>query len=100
MSQQEFELAKVNLGPNASIVIAIIFLHQTRIQCGFGCTLRITVACKTSHESVQVVLVQGSPVELWLTHFEASVTADVGPMELFGFNVGSFHEKPTGRVRL
>ena len=25
MSQQEFELAKVNLGPNASIVIAIIF---------------------------------------------------------------------------
>lgn len=64
------------------------------------CTLRIKVACKTSHESVQVALVQGRPLELWLTNFEASVTADVGPMELFGFNVGSFQEKPTGRLRL
>ena len=60
--------------------------------------LRIKCACKTSTESVQVALVQGNPCELWLTHFGTNVTAEVGPMELFGFNLGSFRDKPAGPV--
>lgn len=81
---------------NASRVVAN-FEHLSQQE--FELTKVIKVACKTSHESVQVALVQGRPLELWLTNFEASVTADVGPMELFGFNVGSFQEKPTGTAQ-
>ncbi len=45
----------------------------------------------------QIVLTADDPPELWLTNF-GTVSATVGPMELFGFNVGSFVEKPQGNL--
>jgi hypothetical protein len=51
---------------------------------------------KTTTDHVYVAVVQGTPCELWLTNFESAVTAEIGPLELFGFNVGSFQEKPAG----
>ena len=42
-----------------------------------------------------VVILTTDPVQLWLANF-GSVTADVGPGELFGFNVGGFVDKPQG----
>ena len=51
---------------------------------------------KTATDTVHVALVKGAPCELWLTNFDSAVTAEIGPLELFGFNIGSFQEKPTG----
>ena len=36
-----------------------------------------------------------NPCEIWLTNFNA-VSVEIGPMELCGFNLGSFTDKPAG----
>lgn len=46
-------------------------------------------------EGVCVVLT--SDGELWLTNF-GEVSAEIGPGEVFGFNVGSWQDKPQGQL--
>ena len=58
-------------------------------------SLRIKASAQTSNELVQIVMTKDNPCELWLTNFNA-VSAEIGPMELFGFNVGPFVDKPSG----
>lgn len=41
------------------------------------------------------MLTDSCPFELWIVN-EGSVSAEVGPGELFGFNTGSFVDKPAG----
>ena len=36
--------------------------------------------------------------EIWLLNTDAETAHDLGPSELFGFNVGEFTEKSPGRV--
>jgi len=58
-------------------------------------SLRIKASAQTSNELVQIVMTKDSPSEIWLTNFNA-VSTEIGPMELFGFNLGSFADKPSG----
>ena len=74
------------------------FLRWCQLHLKQACffVLRIMAMSKTTTDHVYVAVVQGTPCELWLTNFESAVTAEIGPLELFGFNVGSFQEKPAG----
>ena len=62
--------------------------------------MRVLASCVPPHASdgrVQIVLTDDTPCQIWLTNFGAT-SAELGPAELFGFNVGSFCEKPQGRI--
>ena len=64
--------------------------------------MRVLASCVPPHASdgrVQIVLTDDTPCQIWFTNFDAT-SAELGPAELFGFNVGSFCEKPQGLIVL
>ena len=47
------------------------------------------------HDGVNIVMTDCTPCELWMLN-PGQCSVEVGPGELFGFNVGSFSQKPQG----
>ena len=47
------------------------------------------------HDGVRIAMTECTPCELWMLN-DGKCALEVGPGELFGFNVGSFNQKPQG----
>ena len=60
--------------------------------------LRILAQCvPAGTDGVQVAVTDDTPVQLWMLNFD-STSREIGPAELFGFNLGSFCDKPQGSL--
>jgi len=84
---------------NTYIDCGLLWPHAMRTRRSsdwFTSNLRIKASCiPPVHDGVRLVLTDSCPFELWIVN-EGSVSAEVGPGELFGFNTGSFVDKPAG----